>query len=190
MAPLNPNRTNRLTVRYTSYAIQHDLLFRFPTDATATEALNTIDPVLVALATIMRPQDSFFEARWSVAGSNLSFPIPFNPIEGTGTGAAAAGDYQSRFASFVGRDAIQGRRVRYDFFTASASLPAPDSNRIQLGDNETIDNIHEQFVAAANNATADPPLVTIGENNVVFNGYVNVAFSAYWQRRQRRFGNG
>lgn len=188
MAPLNPNSTVRMDVKYTSFNLEHTLQFRFQDGQSASGALAIVTPVLEALATVMRSDDAFLSANFALNNEDFSFPVAFTPINGTGSNSVSGGDYQSTFCSFVGRDAVQGRRVRYEFFTASATLPHPDNNRINAGEDENIDAILAALLAAATDAEPGAAIVTIAKQPPLFNNYANVAFNSYWQRKQRRSG--
>lgn len=188
MAPLNPDSTDRLYVQYTSVNIQHELLFRFPPNSPPTDAATVARVACTEMANVMREDDNFVAARYGVAGNDFTFPVPWAVIPGTVANTLVAGDPESRFLSFVGRDALVGRRVRYDLYTGASIIPIPSINRIPEGSNALLDAILSALDSIANPTLDDLGIITIGGAPPIFNRYVNSAFAAYWQRKQRRTG--
>lgn len=175
LTPLPPENTARFWLKYTSGGVEHELMFRLgsgTTSATGQAAANTL---ATNLKTWLPAADSFLSLRWAANGSPLSFPLAFTPQVGTGTALAEETD-KARFCSVVGRSA-GGYRCRMTFFTPNiADTVAYRTATGVTTPGSTLYNIV---------TSASPPFVSVEGSGVIWNGYSNNGFNAYWQRRSR-----
>ena len=185
MADFNPNNTSRIWVTYTYMGIEHEMLFRAALPNVDTTFADTVVDICSAMAGVMRPDDAWVSARYADLGSDFSFPIPWTPIDGTGTNTTSQGDPESRFASFLGRDNFVGARVRFELFTGSNSVPVDSNNRFQAGVIAGLDAVVAALTAAATIPLTNARLTTISKGQPIFYSYINTGWNSYWQRKQR-----
>jgi hypothetical protein len=172
---LPPNNTARAWLKYTWGGIEHELCFRLPADATQADAIATASDLAVALRPYIGTADAFTGLRYANDGSNLSFPLAWSTTAGTADNPT--NDQQrSAFVSLAGRSA-GGYRCRVTFFSNYWGTP----NDFRSG--TTGSNAGGALWAAVQ--AAEPPLVAIDGLGVVWNGYVNQGYNAYWQRQFR-----
>lgn len=175
LPPIADNATDRYWLKYTSKQIEHELCFRLGTGTTNSDGI----AAAVALATAMKPYiytvDSFSALRKSEAGSDLSFPLAWTSIAGTGTVGSEKND-EAKFLSLVGRSA-GGYRCRITFFTAFIN----DDLNYRVPSSTT------GAPAAFYNAVTSqsPVFVSKQGTGVIWNAYVNNGYNSYWQRQLR-----
>lgn len=179
------NNTARLWLKYTSVNLQHELLLRAQEPASASSMLNMANVLIPALQPLMRALDSFISARFSAKGSNISLPVYFTPVAGTGDNSGISGDSESYYWDWVGRDQVYGAHVHWTFFTGSAAVGPPPTNRMQPGLNAKIDAVTAALTQLATTSVASERLVTVAQASPVVYSYVNAGYNSYWQRQQR-----
>jgi hypothetical protein len=170
LPPLPENNTIRAWLKYTSQGEQHELCFRVPLTATTTDAHTVAVALANGLKSLMNTTDSFQALRISNVGSNLSFPVAWTAIAGTGSAPGDASD-KAEFISVVGRSA-GGYRCRLTFFTA-----------YYVQNNGYRINVATPLYNTAISTT--PALASIEGVPVIWNAYTNRGFNAYWQRELR-----
>lgn len=183
--PFSPSNTSRLWVLYTSGGFQHELLFRGPVAGAQSPLTEAAHSVCEAMVPLMDPDDGFLSARFAELGSDISVPVAWTAIFGTGSGGQVPGDSQANFLDFMGRDQTFGARVRWSLYTTSSTAIHPDSNRIPEGVAAPIDAVIDALRAAANAPATVDRICAISKGQPVIYGYVNVAYNSYWQRKQR-----
>lgn len=178
MAPLANNLTARLFVEYTSGGTAHTTLIRLEASATSADAATMYGLFTAAANGLMDTSDTFTGARYSAAGSNVSFPIAVSAVAGTGA-VSEVQDHDANFVSCTGRSA-DGRRAKVGFFTVAA---------IQGSQNYRIDSPSGAYATFANFfSTNASNLRSASNQQVIWNTYVNYGISAYWQRELRKIG--
>lgn len=178
MAPLPANNTDRLWVKYTSAGRAHELLFRFDEGTGASSAAASVEVALPVLKSMMASNDAVTGARFSAAGSTVSFPVPITTGPGTGS-AWTDPDTGANFYSATGRS-TDGRDVKYTVFT---TLSNPDTlgYRYNSPTGQWLD-----FLEVLDEMPANP--VTISGLIPIMQSYVNWGYNAYWQRKLRKGG--
>lgn len=175
LPPLPANNTDRAWLSYTFGGKKHDICFRVP--AATTQA--TVITMATALANALKPSipssDSFTGLKHQDSGSILTFPLAFTPIGGTGSVSPNDTD-KAQFVALSGRS-LGGYRCRITFFThnwgETTDFRLPTSTA----------GAPTQLYSAVTGMT--PQLVAIDGQDVIWNGYVNVGYNAYWQRQLR-----
>ncbi len=185
MAPVNPANTSRIWVTYTSMGIEHEMLFRCALPNVDSTFAETVVGLCELMADVMRSDDSWTSARYADLNSEFSFPIPWTVIDGTASNLQSAGDPESRFVSFLGRDNFVGARVRFELFTGSAILTPDPDNRYAPGDIAALDAIVAGLNTAATVPFTNARLTTISKGQPIFYSYINTGWNSYWQRKQR-----
>lgn len=175
MAPLPSNTTARLYIEYTSVGIEHTLMLRLEASATSTDAQAIYASFVAAAKGVMDQQDSFTGARFSAAGSNVSFPITVTATAGTAT----VSEDPQQLANFVGISgrSIDGRDANVKLFTCYVN---PDTAGYRV---DSPSGAEATFRNWFNTNAAE--LVTISNSQVIWNQYLNYGYHAYWQRRAR-----
>lgn len=177
MAPLPDNLTARLFVDYTSGGTEHTTLIRLESSATSSDAATMYGLFTTATKAMMSPTDAFTGARFSAAGSNVSFPIAVSSVVGTASGGPFDPDKRANFISVTGRSA-DGRDAKIGLFTVWEN---PDIAGFR---NDTPSGAEAAFVTWATTNAAN--LRSASDEQVIWNTYVNRGVSAYWQRKLRR----
>jgi len=175
LPPLPDNNTDRYWLKYTSAGEEHELCFRLANSTSTADGEAAATALANALKSWMPSTDTFSSLRKAENGSNLSFPVTFTPIAGTGAGAAEATDL-ARFCSIVGRSA-GGYRCRMTFFTPNIS----DSIAYRTATGVSTPGSSLYTAAAAQS----PAFVAKDGFGVIWNGYSNNGFNSYWQRQLR-----
>lgn len=170
LPPLAENNTVRGWLKYSNMGVEHELQFRLPAGSSSADVGLTGQDLATGLKSLLPDTDSFKGLRWAIAGSNLSFPLPFAAIAGTGGAASGELDDKAKFIALAGRS-LNGYRCRITLFTAAT----PDTQGYR-GPTGTLYNV----VTALS-----MPLVAIDGAPVVWNAYSNVGYNAYWQRQLR-----
>jgi hypothetical protein len=178
VAPLANNLTARLFVEYTSGGTEHTTLIRLEATATSTDGATMYGLFTTAAKGLMDTSDSFTGARFSAAGSNVSFPITVSAVVGTAA-VSEVQDLDANFISATGRS-LDGRRSRVGFFTVSA---------IQGSQNYRISAPSGAYATFLNFFTTNAANLRSASNSqVTWNSYLNYGISAYWQRELRKIG--
>lgn len=187
MAPTPTNNTCRLWIGYTSKGVQHEIMTRYVAGTTSTEMNDQGDAIIALLKTAMLPSDTLNSMRYSLAGTDFSIPLPLTPVAGTYTSAPEwTEDPESAFLGFCGREYVNGKRVRFQFFTpCKFSTTWPADNRYAAGENANVDGLNADFANVLYGSGAVVPAVGIGGSTFSLYTYTNIAKNAYWQRKQR-----
>ncbi len=176
---LPEDSTYRGYIHYTSGGLPHTASFRFGagvTNSEATAALNTIGEKMLAL---MDSGDAILGGEYSVAGSNIRFPLP-SVTTGNGTASGAVNNDINRSVSLgLSGKGATGHIVVSRFFT----LLGAAYTDTRLPYSSLASNVQEWFDAIRSNE--DRAVVDIDDQIVGWNAYLNVARDAYWQRKQR-----
>lgn len=176
MAPLPVNTTNRLWVRKVGISGTHEIMFRGQAGSDQVDLAAAAEEFLNATKGLVYESDVWASARYSAAGSDLSFPIGWAPIAGA-NGSAYDGRNQPFFVDWVGRG-NDGRRVRWSI---QGAVPFNDSNyRAVQGENAAVD---AGIVALIAGVTI---LATISGSPMFPYPYADVGWNAYQQRKRRR----
>lgn len=180
MAPLPESNTNRLLVDYVvNSADKHTLMFRFPESITSEQAVTKINDVLTELDDAFYTDTIFESARWAEKGSEISFPVPWTPVNGATASGSRPVDFRARFFSMVGRS-TSGRNWHLSFFGATLLVDA--NFRILDSEAPALVAVREALLSGGD------PLVAIDENMIVPLNYFTSRVSAYWQRKIARGG--
>lgn len=174
MAPLPENNTECYFVDYTAAGENHTMLVRVADDTAAGDFGDTMNAVLGTIDTLLY-QLTINQVRRRARNSTITFPV-ISGIEGNTYGSGApANDERADFINFVGRS-IGGRRVSLAIFGAN-----------QIDDNFRATSSESSDVAAtvALLNSDDGIFLSIDGLNPVWYPYVNMAASAYWQRKLR-----
>lgn len=177
LPPLPFNNTDIAWLKYTSYGVTHELMFRQPSVTPQADIIANAVDIANTLKVYIPSTDAFVGLRHQDSGSNVSFPLAWTAISGTGA-AATEFDDKAKFVSVVGRS-LGGYRCRMTFFS-----PYPSDNggyRVPAGNA----GIYAAMLAVV--AGMEPPAVAIDGNEVIWNQYTNVGYNAYWQRQLRKF---
>jgi len=175
MAPLPVNSTARLWVKKSGISGEHETMFRFIAGTSQADAVNGVHVIMEEMASFIWEDDTFISARWAADGSNLSFPVAWDPIVGENPGTPDEAQYPG-FVSWVGRGA-DGREVRWTL--QGVPFTADDNYRIFSTDSVT--------VAAVCDALAfELTIANIGSFHPIVYPYINVGYNAYFQRKARR----
>lgn len=189
MAPLPANNTSRLFVDYTSQSILHTVQLRYQGIQTTPNLVAAYNAFGNGLATFLLTTQSIVGARYQNAGTNFSIALTVPVIPGTTpiSGNTWEEDPESAQLSILFRDNVQGRRGRWEVFTANKfGSTWPVDNRYQAGENASIDALINHFEAVSAGAGGMPfPLVSIANNPVVVYQYANICKNGYWEREQR-----
>lgn len=179
MTAFSPSATARLYIDYTVRGFARSLQFRFATGSAAAAAAGSFRELLVSRQNYFYTSTSFNAARVSEAGSNVTNPVTFASLTGTGTGAQAIYD-TPRFSSQVGRSA-NGSKVRYYIYGLQPSSEVPNDYRVS-GEEDAHITTYWGDVA---DWLAELGAVTAGGQVPVLAGYINVGYNAYHQRALR-----
>lgn len=175
LPPLPENNTDRAWLKYTMYGIEHEMCFRLPSATPQATFITVATSIANVMKASMPTADAFTGLRHADSGSNLSFPLAWTNIAGTG-GTPSEDQDKAKFMSLVGRS-LSGYRCRITFFAQAIS------DNIGFRVNPGVDTGCTNFY---NTITAlDPALVAVDGGEVVWNGYINVGYNSYWQRQLR-----
>lgn len=174
MAPLPDNLTGRLWIHYTSAGEGHELLIRTDPGVSASLAAGHGQAIANILKAGMSTSDAFDSARFSAAGSNLSFPVAWTVVVGTVAGAVDP-DKGANFIALSART-TGGRRSKFTFFTPTAT---PDT----LGYRQGMGGYFADFRDYVEENAAQ--IVGIDGEELTIYGYTNQGYNAYWQRQLR-----
>lgn len=179
MTVYSPTATARLWIDYTVNTKARSAQFRFASASEAASAAATFRTLLAAQTARFYTSTVFTGARVAEVGTNVSNPVAFSSVTGTGTGTQALYD-TPRFSTQVGRSA-GGSKVRYFMYGIKPSNELPDDYRITGEEDASITTWWSEeasWIEEMNVVCADglPPVLA---------GYLNVGMSAYHQRQLR-----
>mgnify|MGYP006877418867 CR=1 FL=1 len=191
---LPPSNTARVYLSYTSMQRGHTFEARpFAGSTEATYAALCAD-IAAVLKLRMRADDAITKAEFSVAGSNVRFPLPFTAVQGTisPTGIIMLDDPESVCLSITGKSSGQGRKWRLSFFSGVANDSGgrfPATNRYLPGASAVIDTFRINLQNIINSTSpSGTGIAAIDGTTPYVNQYVNIGRNAYWQRKQRGGG--
>lgn len=170
LPPLPANNTDRAWLKYTSQGQAHEIVFRFPSATTQANIIAACTAFANSIKVELLTTDSFTALRHQDSGSNLSFPLAWTAIAGTKS-ATPDNDNKAKFLALSGRS-LAGYRCRLTMF-----LPGINDT---VGFRILTTTALQTAVAAMTTAP-----VAIDGAAVVWNGYTNVGYNAYWQRQLR-----
>lgn len=175
LPPLPDNNTDVAWLGYTSYGVQHELVFRQPSATPQADIVANAAALAQALKWGLLPTDSFNYLKHRDSGSNVSFPLSWTAVAGTYTGAY---DLQGKalFIALSGRS-LGGYRCRITFFTVT--LADVLGYRQQVSAGAPASTFYNAVQAM------EPAAVAIDGEPVIWNSYANMGFNAYWQRKSR-----
>lgn len=178
MAPLPEDSTARLYLDYTAVGDEHTVQVRYATLAEATAAAAIWQALLEANPAAFGSNVTFTGARASAPGTNVSNPVPFDPV--TFVGTAVAANQAPRFLSWAGRT-TGGRRVRYYFYGFNIDNAVPNDFRLSGEENAVYAAFQDDLFSLLDETNA----VAIDGLTPVMYNYANVGFNAYWQQEAR-----
>lgn len=176
---LPPDNTMRGYLHYTSGGLPHTAQFRFGDPTTLAEATDAMNDIGAKMLPLMDSADNILGGEYSAAGSNIRFPLP-SIITGNGTASGAVNNPINRSVSLsvTGKGAT-GHIVVCQFFT----LLGAAYNVTRVAYSALASNVQEWVDSIRANESKE--VVDISDSSVGWNGYINVARNAYWQREQR-----
>lgn len=190
MAPLPDNNTGRVWIGYRTgggtTSQNHELMVRFntATGGSFAEALTEAAGAITAIGAA-----NFFDgwqatsARYSNAGSTISFPTPLPAalvsFVGTGQATATLQD-QARETRFVARSALEGRKYSMSLYGLNGSLFGAADFRVDRGAETFVDS----FLSVVEESEAGS-WVAIDGSFVVWYQYANWQFNSYWEGELR-----
>lgn len=178
MAPLPVNNTLRIWVKQEGPRGTHETMFRFADGVPVVDAVDSIVDILTAAQGLVYEDQVWSSARASAAGSDISFPIAWTPIEGT-NGNTPTDTTKPFFVTFVGRS-TGGRQVAWTI--GGAALISDSNYRVVEGENPGVDATLDAF------RLAEPAPTAIDGLDPLMYSYANVGYNAYFQRKLRRTG--
>lgn len=175
MAPLASNLTSRGWLKYTSMGVQHEYMVRLAAGSTSADYIGFFGLLAGILKAHLPTSDGFISARYSAAGSLVSFPIAWSAVAGT-LAVSVEQNAKPQFQSLVGRSA-DGVRCKHSFY---APYPETDSDyRFSLA----AASAFQDWIDLLDETT--PAVVSASGQPVIWQEYVNAGFNAYWQRNVR-----
>lgn len=171
LPPLPFNNTDIAWLKYTSCGIQHELMFRQPAATPQGDIIANAVALANAVKSLLPSADAFIGLRHQDSGSNLSFPLAWTSIAGTGA-AFSENDDKAKFLALAGRS-LSGYRCRITLFTPHLS----DSYQYRYNAGTALNTAVQAM---------EPPAVAIDGNEVIWHAYSNIGYNAYWQRRLRK----
>lgn len=186
LPPLPDNNTSRVWLSYTSVGVTHEMMFRLPDFAVASDAVAQANSLALVLKTHMASTDTTQGARFSPAHTNFSVPIAHTPQSGAVAFSFWAQDPESVQLSYTGRSFSDGRSVAWQFFDGQTFGAWPGDNRFNFGDSVTADTLWTNFNAWVQaGVTPAQQIVTISGTIPTLNPYTNIRANGYWQNAQR-----
>lgn len=179
MAPVDPKNTQRAYLHYTSGGLPHTASFRFADAVSLSDMAAAVNNIGSFMFPLMDSADNILSGEYSAKGSNIRFPLP-GITTGNGTAVGGVNNEINRTVSLsITGKGLTGHIACYQFFTilgaayTDTRLPyATLASNVQ----DWIDSIR----------SAEPVnVVDIDLQDISWNGYMNVARNAYWQREQR-----
>jgi hypothetical protein len=183
MATFAPNYANRYIVRYRAAGKEHDCSFLYGTTPAAPDVglVTGVSNFFAAIGPKLYTDFAIVRASYREAGGLTTFPATA-PTGGTGAGTSNPGD-AARFASFTARSTTAQPWTLYLYGVAydpgdAAATAAQDYRVYEAEDGDIGDAIDELEAITA--------LTSLDGAALVFNRYMNVSYSRYWQNKLRR----
>lgn len=181
--PLPPDNTARYWVDYVANGIEHTFQIRYPGGSSAGEPdfayVAALGSFLTEIAAVMPTDFDVLGARYAPAGTDVTLPASAAPSAGTGLATPQQGEAPA-FWTFVGRT-VAGRKTKLMIQGISAS-PASEGG---IYSNYRVTSAESEVVADCIARLNLVPLLGIDGQFINWYSYVNVGYSAYWQKRQR-----
>lgn len=179
LVALPQDNTARLWLDYTVAGRARSIQFRRPTSLDFANVLSSFRQVLVANITAFYASTVFTAARYAEAGSNVTNPLFFTSLTGTGSGLQAAQD-TPRFLSWAGRDA-SGHKVRYYLYGTKLAEGVPGDYRYTTGESTAVTALKTDLFDFLD----ELGVCTINGQAPTMNDYTNTGFNSYHQRALR-----
>lgn len=173
LAPLPPETTPRMNIRYTAAGQEHLAQVRLAVGSSSAAAVTAYNTIAPAMAAILPLADSVLGADYIAEGSTISNPLAVDPVDGE-VSIPYDTDRVPVFISFTGRSS-DGRKVKWSMYA-----PLTDTTSTGYRDNSP-DSLLEDVRQALITAGAR----TISGGTPVWHSYVNYGQNAYWQRQRR-----
>ncbi len=181
LAPLPPNSTNRLFVKYTTGRKTHTLVSRYSDGITALTAADNVLQFLTDVQPVLPPTWAVTEVSYQDAGSIVGFPLAGSNLDGFTGGGGSALPLQSEPLqwNWMGRGGVTGRQVRVGLFGINDT--PPQVYRFAGGGRPA------WAIAATNSiiATSGISFLTIGGDFADWKDYINVQYNSYWETEAR-----
>lgn len=176
--PYEPANTPRVYVDYTTPVGNYTFTVRPAVDAAIAGVASALHALLSANVAIFGETTTFIGARASFQGVDVSNPLAWEPIAGTGTANAA--QYLPAYISAIGRT-LYGTRCRIWFYGITSQIGHPSDYRFEDGDNALVDAFREDIA----DFYSELNCVAVDQQAPVWKNYMNFGFSAYRQRVAR-----
>jgi len=141
--------------------------------------VTTITPVITALAALQYDNTTWDTAEYAAAGSAVSNPVTWTPINSPGSLTPGADQGPSTFIQFGGRSST-GKRAKFylfeTFFQASATM------RVLYGAVSIVDDVIDALVAAS---LTGEPLCVVDMSTIVPYQYANLGQNDYLTHQAR-----
>lgn len=178
MAPLPANSTPVLFVDYTFNGEGHTMAFRGSVNATAAELAAVAQSFLDEAESLLADGWTVTGTRFRAQGTDFTVPGPtLGPL--TPGGGPLNPVNNPRYASFIGRGNLDGRRAR--IFVYGLTFPMQEDYRFGPTENGVLNSMRNVLQAASVAGT----LTTVGGSPVTWYEYINAGFNSYWERQQR-----
>jgi len=185
MGTYAPNYTARYGVRYRCAGREHVAKFRYglSTAAPTAEFIAAIGAFFDVLKPLLVRDFAYLGAFYIPMNANISLPAPVPPTSVPNSEFDFTKGDSPRFMSFVGRS-ITGQPAAIYVYGVSSDPGA--NNDLIAADNRILAS-ESATVAAAIAALEVVPLLTeTSGSDVLWQEYANLAYSAYYQRKNRR----
>lgn len=179
MAPLPDNNTAVYFVDYQFQGRRHTLQMRVVPPATAASAATVAQAFLNNLLSLMDSTWSIEGARFRAAGSAVTLPATAPVLSGAGTAGNLPPRDHPKFHTFVGRGAVDGRRVRV--FLYGLNIVVDGDYRLNGPLTGALADARNSLVGN----TGTGHWRTIGGSEPTWYNYVNQGYNSYWEREQR-----
>lgn len=178
LPPLEEHNTPRYFLDYEGPMGKRVIQLRVnPADA-GPSAVTAVQQLVQLLRDLVYTSVTFNGLRYAAAGTNVSNPVLWTPVQGTQAGVIDGARYP-RYMSFVGRGP-DGRRIRFSVYGVTGF---PDN------DYRTLPGEFAPVAAVLNYLNNDTnPFRTISGSVPVWKQYANQGFNAYYQRKRRLQG--
>lgn len=175
MAPLPPDSTARVRIKYHVCGRDHVAQIRYKAPNTVADVLSEFNDLITIVgaqffATVMVGVTAAAE------GSNIFNPVEDEALSGWGSGAGTPAQTANMF-DFVGRS-VDGRRVRFDLFGSQAEKSG-DTYR----ESGTASSVVNDAVSLLNDA--EGTFLSINGFQPIWANYVNLGPNAYWRNKIR-----
>lgn len=179
MAPRSPDATARLWIDYSVAGQARTMQYRFADAATATAAAATLRSALDAVKDRFYTSTIFTGARVAAVGTNVSNPVTFASLSGTGAGEQPLWS-TPRFHSTVGRSS-DGAKVRWYVYGIKTTSETPNDYRITAEEDAAVVAVWTEL----SGWIEETGVLTIGGLVPVQGSYINMGWNAYHQRALR-----